>query len=54
MKILVFKKIKYGKVSQSYKNDLSNYCQDINQAMEFEKEEDRLTPVLKMCISALS
>ena len=28
--------------------------QDINQAMEFEKEEDRLTPVLKMCISALS
>ena len=44
MKILASKKIKYGAVPQQYQDNLSQYCQEVNQAMGFENEMDQLTP----------
>ena len=46
MKILASKKIKYGKVPEEYKNNLSQYCQEINDSMNFDNDMDKLTPDL--------
>ena len=46
MKILASKKIKYGSVPKAYQSNLSQYCEEINTAMEFDNEMDRLTPDL--------
>ena len=44
MKILASKKIRFGAVPKNYKNNITKYCQDINEAMCFENEMDKLTP----------
>ena len=44
MKILASKKIRYGTVPKQYQSNLSEYCEEINKAMGFQSEMDKLSP----------
>ena len=46
MKILASKTIRFGAVPKNYKNNITKYCQDINEAMCFENKMEKLTPDL--------
>ena len=46
MRMLASRKIRFGKVPPSYKQDLEKYCNDLNHEMGFTKPEDVLRPAI--------